>query len=292
MTSRGAQVEAARLPDAAAPGAVHLQVSELRRSVTFYRDVLGLRVRTATATSAELAPAEDPRVLVTLTERPDIVPAPRRSVLGLYHFAVLLPTRADLGRFLAHALRRGEQVGLADHAVSEAVYLSDPDGLGIEVYADRPRASWRYSGREIFMTTEPLDVDDLISAGGGAEWTGAPAGTVIGHVHLHVGDLQAAEAFYHAALGFDVTVRGYPGAVFLSAGGYHHHLGTNTWASGPPAAPNQAKLLAWDLVVPGRSDADAAAARLRDAGHVVEADRDGWIATDPWDIRVRLVGRV
>ena len=141
---------------------------------------------------------------------------------------------------------------MADHAVSEALYLTDPDGLGIEVYADRPRASWTYRGDELVMTTEPLDIGGLITAGEGSDWGGAPDGTTMGHVHLHVGDLARAEAFYHRALGFDKTVWSYPGALFFSAGGYHHHLGTNIWSPGPSARADEAKLLEWELVVPER----------------------------------------
>ena len=198
-------------------------------------------------------------------------PVPRGGLLGLYHFAILLPDRAALGRFVTHLGSLGVHAGSADHAVSEAIYLSDPDGLGIEVYADRPRAAWRSdSTRQLFMTTAPLDVRGVMAAAGGAAWTGMPPGTTIGHVHLHVGDLGAAEAFYHRALGFDKVVWNYPGALFLSAGGYHHHLGTNTWSAGPPADERHARLLSWDLVVPRRADAEAAARSLAAAGHAVE----------------------
>ena len=180
---------------------------------------------------------------------------------------------------------------MSDHLVSEAIYLTDPDGLGIEVYADRPRATWRSRGRQLVMATEPLDARELIAAGGGEPWTGMPAGTVIGHVHLHVGDLAAAEAFYHAALGFDKVVWEYPGALFLSAGGYHHHLGTNTWAAGPAAAEDQARLLSWDIVVPTAHDAGAAAESLANAGYPVELTNHGWVTRDPWGTTLRLVTR-
>src|SRR5215468_7635984 len=135
-------------------------------------------------------------------------------------------------------------------AVSEALYLWDPDGLGIEVYADRPREAWRIRGQEIFMTTERLNLEDLVLAGGGEPWSGLPLGTVIGHMHLQVSDLERAEAFYHSALGFDKIVWNFPGALFLSAGGYHHHLGANTWAAGAgESLDNEARLLEWELVL-------------------------------------------
>jgi catechol 2,3-dioxygenase len=178
---------------------------------------------------------------------------------------------------------------MADHLVSEALYLTDPDGLGIEVYADRPRSDWRHTGRELAMTTEPLDVRAVIAAGGGQSWTGAPAGTTMGHVHLHVGDLEAAEAFYHSALGLDKTVWSYPGALFFSAGGYHHHLGTNTWSPGPSATDDEARLLEWELVVPTEDDAADAARSLRDASFAAEQTKRGVIAADPWGTRVRVL---
>ena len=156
--------------------------------------------------------------------------------------------------------------------MSEAIYLTDPDGLGIEVYADRPRDAWQVRGRELAMSTDPLDIESLVSAGGGTEWIGAPPATTIGHVHLHVGDIGRAEAFYHAALGLDKVVWGYPGALFLSAGGYHHHLGTNTWSPGPSATEDQAHLIEWELVVPRGADAAEAAGSLDRAGFEAAAE--------------------
>jgi catechol 2,3-dioxygenase len=227
--------------------------------------------------------------LVHVIEKHGVSPVPRRGRFGLYHFAVLLPDRGALGRFAAHVLGLGMAPGMADHAVSEALYLSDPDGLGIEVYADRPAESWSYQGKELVMTTEPLDITELIAAGKGEDWSRAPAGTTMGHVHLHVGDLAAADAFYHRALGFDKTVWSYPGALFFSAGGYHHHLGTNTWSPGPTARADEAKLLEWGLLVPERRHADEVAERLRAGGSAVEDVHDGIRTSDPWgtDVSVR-----
>ena len=166
----------------------------------------------------------------------------------------------------------------------------DPDGLGIEVYADRPRAAWRVEPtRELYMTTAPLDVKSLVAAGGGVAWSGMPVGTVVGHIHLHVKSLAAAEGFYHHALGIDKVVWSYPGALFMSAGGSHHHLGTNTWSSGPPADERFARLASWDLLVPRQRDVEQAAASLRAAGHAVEHDQHVAIAADPWGTRLRLV---
>jgi catechol 2,3-dioxygenase len=274
------------LPDAAHVGGVRLQVSDLRRSVSFYEQVLGLRV-IGSNDATILGPRGGPAPLVTLQTRAGVTPA-RRGAFGLFHFALLLPDRASLGRFAAHLARVGARLSAADHDVSEALYLWDPDGLGIEVYADRPRQSWRQHGRELVMTTEPLDLADLAMAAGGAAWDGAPAGTKMGHVHLSVGDLDRAADFYHRALGLDTTVWTYPGALFLSAGGYHHHLGTNTWSPGPSPSPDQAQLLEWDLVVPSHADAIATGRSLQSAGYAAEPIGSGVTAVDPWGTRVRI----
>jgi catechol 2,3-dioxygenase len=280
-----------RLPAATTVGGVRLLVSDLTRSVSYYEHVLGLRAGRLSDNRVALSPDQQDRPLVQLETRPGVRPVARRTTLGLYHFAILLPDRPALGRFLAHVSSIGISAGMSDHLVSEAIYLTDPDGLGIEVYADRPRSEWRYQGPQLAMATDPLDARAVIAAGEGKPWTGMPAGTVMGHVHLHVADLQAAEAFYHAGLGLDKVVWDYPGALFLSAGGYHHHLGTNTWSSSVPPADDQARLLSWDLVVPADSDAEAAARSLERAGYPVEHLGGAWIAPDPWGTTLRIVAR-
>ncbi len=279
-----------RLPDATHVGRVLLQVADLARSVAYYEQVIGLRVLHRADAAATLAAHGDDRPLVELRERPGAHAVPRRGRLGLYHFAILLPDRASLGRFVRHLGAIGAHAGMSDHLVSEAVYLSDPDGLGIEVYADRPRSTWRHADRQIEMATKPLDVQDLLRAAGSEPWNGAPAGTVIGHVHLFVADIDHAATFYHASLGLDKIVWNYPGALFMSAGGYHHHLGTNTWASeASPATDEDARLLEWDLVVPAAPDVAAAAASLERAGVEVERDGESAAARDPWGTRVRVI---
>ena len=279
-----------RLPGRTQLGRVQLQVSELARSLSFYEGVLGLRVLDRPAGRAVLGACKDDAPLVELVEQPGARPLPRRGRLGLYHVALLLPDRSALGRFVRHLSEAGVQAGMSDHLVSEAVYLSDPDGLGIEVYADRPRSTWRHDADgQIAMTTKPLDVQRLLDAGEVPSWSGMPAGTALGHVHLHVGDIDQAAAFYHEALGFDKVVWDYPGALFLSAGGYHHHLGTNTWASGaPPAAEDDAQLLEWTLVLPEAEDVEAAAQSLNMAGYTVARDADARLATDPWGTALRI----
>jgi catechol 2,3-dioxygenase len=271
-----------RLPEQTRLGRVRLQVADLERSLLFYQRVLGLRVIERSGDAATLGPHDDDHEIVELRQQRLARPVPQHGLLGLYHFAILLPDRRALGRFITHLAAIGEHAGMSDHAVSEAVYLTDPDGLGIEVYADRPRDAWRYDERQIHMTTRHLDADDLVRAAEGEKWTGIPRGTVLGHVHLYVDDIAKAAAFYHDALGFDKVVWSYPGALFLSAGGYHHHLGTNTWAANAAKATDEdARLLEWEIVVPTAVEADRAAASLKAAGYEGERDGNTWRTTDP-----------
>jgi catechol 2,3-dioxygenase len=279
-----------RLPDATHLGRVRLHVADLDRSVAYYETVIGLRVVNRRGRVTELGAHGDDRVIVELHEKRGARPVARRGHIGLYHFAILLPNRATLGRFVRHLADIGARAGMSDHFVSEAVYLTDPDGLGIEVYADRPRTAWRSEDRQLTMTTIALDVADLVAAAGDEPWTGAPAGTVLGHVHLYVRDIDQASAFYHHGVGFDKVVWNYPGALFLSAGGYHHHLGTNTWAAGAPlSTEDDARLLEWEIVVPSPADVAAAADAIEAAGHPVERAAGQATAIDPWGTRLRLV---
>jgi len=279
-----------RLPEATHLGRVRLQVADIQRSLLFYSQVLGMCVLRGSADSVSLGAHGDKREILHLKQLKTARPVPRRALLGLYHFAILLPDRASLGRFVAHLAEIGERAGMSDHAVSEAVYLTDPDGLGIEVYADRPRDAWRYDEQQLYMSTDHLDAEDLIRSARGERWTGMPPGTVLGHVHLYVDDIDKAEAFYHNALGFDKVVWSYPGALFLSAGGYHHHLGTNTWAKGAPRATDaDARLLEWEIVVPTRKDAEEAARHVKEAGYEVREEDGECVLTDPWGTSLRLV---
>jgi catechol 2,3-dioxygenase len=266
-------------------GAVSLTVSDLALSRAFYETALGLSVR-----------EDDDGVLafgvpgggelVRLHGDPS-APALDRRATGLYHLAILLPSRLDL----AHALVRLAEArwsldGVADHLVSEALYLSDPDGNGIELYRDRPREQWRYADGELQMATLQLDLNGLadeLAAADGPQAT-APADTAIGHVHLQVASIGDAEAFYHGVLGFDVTTRGYPGALFVSAGGYHHHLGLNTWhsAGSRPAPAGAVGLRSYEVVLPDRAELDRVIARVRDAGLPLEIrDGDSVAVRDP-----------
>jgi catechol 2,3-dioxygenase len=284
-----------RLPEGTRLGPVRLQIADLARSLAYYEETLGMRVLRRDGSSALLGAQRAGTPLVELNERAGVRPVPRRARTGLFHFAILLPDRPSLGRFVRHVGEIGERVGAADHLVSESLYLQDPDHLGIEVYADRPRSTWRRVGRELMMATDPLDLAALVRDAGADPWTGMPEGTVMGHVHLHVGDLAAASAFYSEALGFDRMVWQYPGALFLAASGYHHHLGTNTWAGSGATPPTvqEAQLLEWTIELPDRASLDSASHSLASAGYRAEWDGEAGIAHalvthDPWGTPLRL----
>ena len=288
--SYGQSPSGPRLPNDLSLGAVHLQVADLERSLDYYRGVLGLAATDRSAGRAELSPAGTTSPLVVLHEKRGASPAPRRGRLGLFHFAILLPDRPSLGRFVKHLGEIGAQAGAADHLVSEAFYLQDPDNLGIEVYADRPRSVWRRKGKELMMATDPIDITGIVESAGDTPWTGMPAGTTMGHLHLHVGDLATGQQFYSEALGFDRMVWEYPGALFMSAGGYHHHLGTNTWAGSRAEAPrsDDAQLLEWTMRFPGEGSRESRVASLEKAGVAVERQEAGVLVRDPWGTAVRL----
>ncbi len=269
---------------------VTLQVSDLQQSRDFYQHTLGFHPSEITPNRVALSDAAGGPTLIELIENRAGHPLSRKA-LGLFHVAILLPSRAELGRFLTHLHDIGARAAAGDHFVSEALYLQDPDDLGIEVYADRPRDSWRRNGRELVMGTDPLDRRGLIEAAGHQPWRGMPSGTTIGHVHLHVGDLDEAGRFYGDAIGFDRTVWSYSGALFLAAGGYHHHLGTNLWA-GPtarPAAADDPQLLEWVIELPAAADLQAIAASLRDGGHPAAGGGDALLTRDPWGTNLRFM---
>ena len=230
------------LPADAHIGQVSLTVSNLDQSIPFYRDILGFVEVKREGRVSLLAP-DGGRTLIELHEEKDAIPKPRHST-GLYHFAILVPSRAALGRSLRRLVDQGWPItGAADHMVSEALYLNDPDGLGVEIYRDRPRESWtRRQNGELAMGTDPLDLQAVHDEPGAeTAWRGCEAGTVMGHVHLHVTHLDTAESFYCGRVGFEPVVRGYTGALFVSAGGYHHHQGLNTWVGvGAPPPPAHA----------------------------------------------------
>ena len=262
-------------------GSVHLTVPDLERSLRFYLKTLGFDLLEREQGRALLGAGKTP--LVGLTEQPDARPR-QRSTTGLYHLAILLPSRRELARTLHHLIEMGSPPeGAADHLVSEALYLSDPDANGIEISADRPRREWPRHDGQVQMATNPLDLQQLLSEADTSPWKGLPPRTRIGHVHLQVSDLRRAEAFYHQILGFDLTQRYGPSAVFLSAGGYHHHVGLNTWAGvgalQPPA--DAAGLRYFTLCLPNWAELERIAERLTAAGVAPEQREDGLFLRDP-----------
>lgn len=276
------------LPAETRLGAIRLRVGDLERLREFYEATIGLR--TFGIEDGVTVMGANGTALVELVPDPEAPPRPSRST-GLFHLALLVPTRADLARTLRRVVGSGARLsGASDHLVSEALYLSDPEGNGIELYRDRPRPEWPMSGDSVEMATLPLDLDDLLAEPGGEDADATlPAGTTLGHVHLQVADLDSAEAFWVDALGLDVTARAYPGALFTSAGGYHHHVGLNTWAGvGAPSPPPGARgLVRFEVVLPDAAAVDAAGERLARVADV-ERREGGVLAVDPSGNAVRV----
>lgn len=263
-------------------------VSDLGRSVAFYHDVIGLSVLRRTEARALLGAPDSGDSLLTLEEGVAVSPIRERSRLGLFHTAFRLPDRASLGAFLRHLSRLSVPFGAADHDVSEAVYIVDPDGLTVEIYADRPREKWRYSDGELVITTEPLNLISLAQTGNDA-WKGVPGETSIGHLHFYVGDLPRARELYCEGLGMTLKNSSYPGALFVAAGGYHHHLGLNTWAKGaPPAGVGDARLKSWQLKIHSE-ELTRTAERMTRAGWTQCKDGPEYVFLDDWGITVHLV---
>ncbi|WP_100012372.1 VOC family protein [Lentibacillus sediminis] len=272
-------------PPATYVNELSLKVTNLERSVVFYQNIIGFRVLEQTDRKAILT-ADGKTPLLTL-EQPEGIQAKEERKTGLFHFAILLPTRADLANFLRHVVQKGVRLGASDHHVSEALYLNDEDGNGIEVYHDRSSEQWKWSGDQVFMNTEPLDADDLIKEVN-AEWSGLPSDTVIGHIHLHVASLPETETFYRT-LNFQVATN-YPGALFMSTASYHHHLGLNIWnGEGAPApAKNSAGLNWYSLKFPSVAEREEVIARLEQAGNQVSKDGVDYFVEDPAGNLIRL----
>lgn len=283
------------LPDATTLGPAHLIVSDLKRSVAFYTETLGFTQSSSPAAPGEasLTIGDDPTPVLRLTELQGARRKPAHAT-GLYHVAILTPSRLDLARSLYHlAETRYPLQGASDHLVSEALYLADPDGNGLEIYRDRPRSEWPHDGDQLLMDTIGLDLGALLeeAAADPRPWTGLAAGTRVGHVHLHVAHLAPAVAFYQEVIGLDLMIQLGGSAAFMSAGGYHHHLGLNTWAGvGAPQPPVDAVgIRIWDMLLPERADIETVVARLEKAAINYEREADGAIITrDPSGNALRL----
>ncbi len=290
MTALDQQSATTSIDPATEMGVVALSVANLDRSLAFYTDAMGFAVLQRTGTGAVLGVAGSP--LLVLTEQRGALPWLTDGMTGLYHFAILVPTRAALGRWLRHYLSLSfPPPGQGDHIVSEALYLRDPDGHGIEVYRDRPREGWRWTNGQVQMGAGPVDLRGILAEAGdtGQPWAGLAAGTKVGHVHLQVGDIPEAAAFYHGVLGFDIVAQ-MPSALFVSAGGYHHHLGMNTWHSqgAAPASGDTARLLWYTIALPSEEARAAVVGRLTAAG-IAHEQRDGIVTgRDPWQNAILL----
>lgn len=272
-------------------GLVQIRVSNLERSLTFYQNVVGLSVLRQTGREVEMT-ADGQNVLLILREIENARVIRPNSVAGLYHFAILVPDRPSLGLVVRNLISSGIEVGQGDHLVSEALYIQDPDNNGIEIYRDRPKSEWKYDAEgHVMMSTDPVDVDGLLAASEGLSWNGLPAGTVIGHVHFHVGNLNKAKAFYVDLLGFELTANYGSAAMFISAGGYHHHIGLNVWAGqGAPAAPaDTVGIDYFTLILANEEERNAVVERVRQVGYAVTEENGNPTFQDPWNIGIRLV---
>lgn len=267
-------------------GEVHLNVLDLNRSVQFYKEIIGFSLLEEAKNKTVLT--ADGKTPLLIIEQPENVTPKEAHKSGLYHFALLLPTRADLGAIIKHFIQHNVRIGASDHFVSEALYLSDPDGNGIEIYADRVPNVWKWENRSVSMSTEPLDVESIIAESGDLTWDGLPAGTVMGHVHLHVAHLPETEMFYNA-LGFEV-VTNYQQALFMSNGKYHHHLGLNTWNGVGAPAPTRGSvgLEAYTLVYPNETVLNEAIINAEKLGVEVESLEDRFLVEDPSGNRIVL----
>lgn len=273
---------------------VQIKVSNLERSIEFYKKIIGFYVLEQTENSAVLT--FDGTTSILSLEQVDNALSLRGGQTGLYHFAILLPTRKDLGNFIQNMFKYNVRIGAGDHHVSEAIYLNDPDGNGIEVYSDRPEEHWIWQDAStVYMTTEQVDIPSVLSEADG-KWDGLPIGTVMGHIHLSVADITASENFYKSVLGFDVVTRYGKQALFVSTGKYHHHIGFNTWESkgGSPAPENGVGLKSFTLVLDNEEQAKKIKSNLLGIGAIVDqfdgtpkyGGRQAFSTEDPSGIRI------
>ncbi len=272
-------------------GLVTLRVADLERSRRFYEGILAFQPIEQSDGRIVLG-GQDKQPLLELIEVPGAAPQPRRAT-GLYHVAIVFPTRPDLGRELLRVARAGIQIGQGDHLVSEALYISDPDGNGLELYRDRPRSEWHWTNGMVEMATDPVDIRSLAEEGerDAEPWDVIPAGTRVGHIHLQIGDIAEARKFYHTILGFDVTADlTYAGALFVSAGGYHHHIGLNIWHSrgASPTPANAAGLQMYRIVIPTHEGLQEVKERLLVHQIPFEESEDLIRVSDPWDNQILL----
>jgi len=260
---------------------VHLKVKDIHRSLSFYEHIIGFKTLSHQGSLATLT-ADGKNPLLTIEQLKEVEEKTERTA-GMYHFALLLPSRADLARILYHLIQTGQQLGAADHHVSEALYLSDPDGNGIEAYVDRPAESWVWNDEKVYMTTEELEADDLLAERHNTKWTGLPTDTIMGHIHLHVADLKQTEEFYTKGLGFKSVNRYGRQALFVSSGNYHHHIGLNTWNGEgvPKPKVNQVGMKYFTLVCPDELKRESTLKQLKEINAYVYKEDGKYFVEDP-----------
>ena len=273
-------------------GVVAIRVADLERALTFYTQAIGLVLLERDGSRATLGAGGMPLLLLEAVDGVRPFPHDQPGYTGLYHFAILVPTRADLGRWLRHWLETGHPIpGQGDHLVSEALYITDPDGNNIEIYRDRPRSEWTFVNGQIRMATDPVDLRGVLEEAEreGQPWTGMAAGTRLGHMHLQVGDIPRTKEFYVDVLGFDLMAM-MPSALFISAGGYHHHLGLNTWHSrgAAPTPADVAGLRFYTVDFATEQARAATVARLAAAGIAYRETPAGILVEDPWQNTIVL----
>ncbi|WP_298470662.1 VOC family protein [uncultured Psychrobacillus sp.] len=266
---------------------VELKVTDLEQSLKFYEEVIGFKVLDRQASKIWLT-ADGKTALLSIEQPEKVVPKEPKTT-GLYHFALLLPNRKDLGAILRFFAENGIRIGAGDHLVSEALYLNDPDGNGIEIYSDRPETEWKWEKGAVAMDTLGIDAPAILAAGANTEWNGLPEGTVMGHIHLQVVDIEDAKEFYEL-LGFEV-VTPYPGALFMSTGKYHHHIGLNTWAGAgaQPASENMTGLEAFNIIYPSIEARETAVKNLREQNISVLEENEIFYTKDPSENKIKMV---
>ncbi|MFJ7738577.1 VOC family protein [Lysinibacillus sp. NPDC097287] len=259
---------------------VEIKVSNLKRSLKYYQEVIGFKVLAEESNKATLT-ADGHTALLTIVQ-PDTIEEKTKLTTGLFHFALLLPTRRDLANIISHFHQKGIYFGASDHDVSEALYLQDPDDNGIEIYIDRPEESWTWTSNQVYMVTEPLNIRAILTEAAG-EWNGLPENTVMGHIHLSVSNLADAEEFYTKGLGFDIVTRYGGQALFISTGRYHHHIGLNTWHSenAPKLGKNQVGLKTYSLFLDNEQQATTMKENLRAISAPVVEIESGFQTEDP-----------
>jgi catechol 2,3-dioxygenase len=270
-------------------GHVKVKVENLQRSIQFYQDILGFDILEQTASTAKLT-TDGKTSILSLEQPEDVMPKQGRTT-GLYHFAILLPTQSDLANIVVHLVGKGIRFGSSDHLVSEALYLHDPDGNEIEIYRDRVPSEWKWNDKEVAMTVDPLDFENLLKhATPDKPWQKMPKETVMGHIHLHVSELIKTEEFYVKGLGMDVVNRFGTQALFLSYGRYHHHVGVNTWngVGAPAPAKNSVGLESFTLLFDNEETRQETVTNLKQIGAKVLEENNQFITFDPSGISIEL----